>query len=473
MTEYKEHSGGIRHRSLYIGLLYNLVIGVILAVVAWLIIMLCSYYVIGVHYVSPEMKADRRDGYLADLQTYVNERNIDLENSDEIGGWIRDNPFVYLLIYTGEDGSSYSPDEAMTSSSKARLSELAGSRIDDSLNREELIAAATANGYYQISLADGTVVACIAEYTENLYYSTFGLISFLVAILTFVLVLVRYIRVVIERIKRFESDVTIVSEIDMGYEIISEGQDEIATLSGKVETMRRTMLDNIKSEQEAREANTELITSISHDIRTPLTILMGYIEMMKEHGGSDEVMQSYISATESTAVRLKNLSDDMFKYSLAFGDTKKSVKLEEYDFLTLNDQLFAEHFLLMRERGYDIRVELTGEEIPEGATVRTDPPNLIRIIDNVFSNLAKYADTDYPIEFTLHYDGAYITFMCRNKIRTNTEGAESNGIGLKSCVRLAPLVAERFEYEKSGDYFISRLVMKLKRPDVVELTPDL
>ena len=468
MTDYKEKRRVRGHRSLYLGLLYNIVIGFVLAVIIFGIIYLPALYVIDKHYTTPHMQMERRNAYLINLQDYVDRHEISMATSDEIGEWVRENPYVYLLVYkkvSYVEMTSHSPTESIRPNERDKLSEHAGSRIDDSISRDQLIADARANGFKQIDLVDGSVIVAINEYTENLYNVMFFITSILAAIITFVLVLVRYIRVLIERIKRFEGDVTIVSEVDMGYEIISEGKDEISNLSTRVEGMRRTMLDHIKSEQEAREANTELITSISHDIRTPLTVLMGYIEMMKEHAGSDEIMQSYIDASENTAMRLKHLSDDMFKYSLAFGDTKKSIKLEQYDLITLNEQLFSEHFLLMRENGYDIRAEVTGDEIKEGTTVYTDAPNLMRIVDNVFSNLRKYADKDHPIVFTMHAEGSAMVLECRNKIRTDTEGAESNGIGLKTCVRLGSLVAKKFEYKSDGEFFVCRLVLNIKLPE--------
>lgn len=467
MTDYKERVRGRGHRSLYLGLLYNIVIGFVLAILVFCMIYIPAWYVISHHYTSAEMQMARRSEYLSSLQKYVVNHNITKDTWDEIAGWVGDNPYVFLLVYkSGQntEAASHSFVDVLRPGEKDRLGYFPGSRIGESLDLEELTAAAQNNGFTNISLNNGTIIVAISEYTENLYYGIFIITSVLASLMTFVLALVRYIRVLIERIKRFEGDVTIVSEFNMDYEIVSEGRDEIAKLSTNVERMRRTMLDHVKNEQEAREANTELITSISHDIRTPLTVLMGYIEMMKDQVGEDDVMRSYIDATENTALRLKNLSDDMFKYSLAFGDTKKSVKLEEYDFIMLNEQLFSEHFLLMRENGYDIRVETCGEEIKEGTTVRTDASNLMRIVDNIFSNLQKYADKAHPILFTMRAEGRAMLLECRNKIRTDTEGAESNGIGLKTCVRLGSLVAKKFEYKTDGEYFVCRLVLDIKPP---------
>ena len=455
MTEYKEQSNIPKQRSLYVGLLYNIARGLIFAIVGWLLVMITSYYFIAVNYTTPERQAERHADYIVDLQSFVNENNIDEENSVEIADWVRNNPYVYLIIY-------YDNTSAQESGS-TKPSEFTGSRIDESIDRAALVEAAVSRGYHKILLADNVqVTVALAEYTENLYYTTFNVVSVAAAMLIFTMSLVQYIRVIIDRIKRFESDVTIVSEIDMGYQIVSEGEDEISTLSGKVEQMRQRMLSHIKSEQEARETNAELLSSISHDIRTPLTVLMGYIEMMKEHGEQDELMTSYISATESTALRLKQLSDDMFRFSLAFGDTEKLVNLEEYDARTLFEQLFAEHFVLMREMGYDIRLERVSEELKEGSIIRTDAPNLMRIVDNVFSNLRKYADKDKPIVFSYEVRGDRLIFECKNSILVNDEKAESHGIGLKTCKRLGSLIADKFEYAVEGDLFISRLYVPLR-----------
>ena len=455
MTEYKEQSNIPKQRSLYVGLLYTIARGLIFAILGWLVVMLTSYYFIAVNYTTPEKQADRHAEYIVDLQSFVNENSIDEENSAEIADWVRKNPYVYLIIYydnlSGQDSSSTKP------------SEFTGSRIDESIDRAALVEAAVSRGYNMIHLADDTqVTVALTEYTENLYYTAFNVISLAAAMLIFTMSLVQYIRVIIDRIKRFESDVTIVSEIDMNYEIVSEGDDEISTLSSKVEQMRKRMLSHIKSEQEARENNTELLSSISHDIRTPLTVLMGYIEMMKEHSEQDELMSSYISATESTALRLKQLSDDMFRFSLAFGDAEKLVNLEEYDARTLFEQLFAEHYVLMQEMGYDIRLERVGEELNEGSIIRTDAPNLMRIIDNVFSNLRKYADKDKPIVFSYNINSNRLIFKCTNTVRRDDEKAESHGIGLKTCVRLGSLVAEGFEYKLSGDEFTCALTIAIR-----------
>ncbi len=363
-----------------------------------------------------------------------------------------------------EDDKEDEDDNKENGGGGTNIGDVIGGFTESRPSRDELIAAAQANGLHEIEMVDGTIFVSLTEYSQTLYFELSRLFSLVLAALALAIVLINYFRIIIRRIKRLENDVNIVSHEDMNHIIVGKGNDELTNLSKNVEVMRNTMLLNLKSEQEAREANTELITSISHDIRTPLTVLMGYVEMMKNHDGIDETMQRYVSATETTAQRLKQLSDDMFRYSLAFGDAKKGISLEEYDAKTLLEQLFSEHILLLREQGFEIKNEQLGEGLKEGSTVRTDAQNLMRIVDNIFSNLRKYADKDEPISITISNTDDELRVEFVNRIRTDGEVAESNGIGLKTCARLASLIAKKFEYQRKGELFMSCLTLNINDP---------
>lgn len=476
MTDYKElpRRFSSRSRSLYLGLLKNVVFGTLLGVIVFFLIFITSIIIVNEVYLTDTATMSRQYEHLEDLERQMQMEPTDDTDQDMAAEWIRNNPYVFLLVYYKSDVSPTVfipvPD---TPDSGYRVSEYIGARIDETVAHDQLVKEATEGGYYRMETAGGEVIVAMHEYTEYYHYSTWGSISIVAAVVTFLLVLVNYVRKIIERIKRFESDVTIVSEIDMGYEIMDEGADEITRLSENVDRMRRRMLDHIKSEQEAREANNELITSISHDIRTPLTVLMGYIEMMKEHETEDAVMQSYIAATENTALRLKQLSEDMFKYSLAFGDTNTMITMEEYDAFTLFEQLLSEHIVLMREMGYDVQTVHDGDAMPDGSVVVTDAQNLMRIVDNIFSNLRKYADPGHPILITMEVKGNKMVLECQNKIKLDTDGAESNGIGLKTCARLASIVADSFKYGREGDYFSCVLTLHFRQKSVLDAeVPD-
>ncbi len=499
------------------GLIVNIVIGLAVAVFIYLSLTVVTNYYINHNYLSKANQQKRRDEYLADLQGFVTSRQLTFEEADRISEWARSQKYVYLLVQKddmllypsdpeadedkkpgeevggegdegeipggesggagegegNEDESGEGGEEGNTDKNESNggnggnggggsdFSDVLGSLTENRPSREELIAEAQANGLHEIELADGTLMVALTEYTQTLYIEISRLLNLFVAALALSIIIINYLRIIIKRIKRLESDVSIVSHENVNHKIVCRGRDEITSLSSNVEIMRNTMLENLKNEQEAREANNELITAISHDLRTPLTVLMGYVEMMKNHGGTDAEMKKYISATENTAQRLKQLSDDMLRYSLAFGDAKKSITLEEYDAQTLMGQLFSEHILLMEEKGYSFKISTDGHPLKENSTVHTDAQNLMRIVDNIFSNLHKYADKGEPIELNYYNVDGIFAVEFKNKIRGDGEIPESNGIGLKTCVRLASLIAESFEYEKTEDSFACRLAIRV------------
>ena len=444
--------------SLYLGLIGAIVLGALLAIVAYVCVRATSNYIISSFYITEDGKNSRETAYLESLQRFCDNNDISSTDTDKIKKWARDNRYVYLLVY--KDDQLFFESEINDGSNLDEDISFIGDIVSHP-DREELLATAEKNGLHELSVSDGMLFASVSEFTELLYYDLANIGSLIIAVTILSLSLIFYVSRIIARIKRLENDVAKVASGDMSHTISSDGKDEIATLSSNVENMRISIIDKLRIEREAIAANNELITSMSHDIRTPLTVLLGYLDMMKDYDGTDEVLRGYVAASENTAMRLKHLSDDMFKYSLAFGGSEGGIRLEEYDAKTLFEQLLAEHILLMNENGFKMTFDFD-EELREGEySVYTDAPNLMRIIDNLFSNLSKYADKEYPIILSVKIRENSLTVELRNRISINTDAAESNGIGLKTCKRLSTLVAEGFEYFDDGEYFTTKISLKL------------
>lgn len=457
MTNTKDAEKVKKTQSLYVGLLLAIVSAIFIAASIYIIIRFASTIVISKYFASDESKKGRIEEYVSDLQDFVDERVDTSEDTDLIEEWIRRNRYVYLLVY--KEGELFFSSDNGADGTLPPIG--TGGITVEYPDREELLKYAEENGQHLITLGDGTpLFASVAEYTEYLYYDLANLFSFTAAMIALSIVIINYFRKVIVRIKHLAVQVTAVSSGDMNSPIISEGQDEISKLSRDVDNMRASILEKVQREREARDANTELITSISHDIRTPLTVLLGYIDVMKSYT-NDEIMQTYVAASEKTAMRLKQLSDDMFKYSIAFGNPEENMKLELYDAETLVGQMLSEHILLLEENGYAVETIDEQTSFGDGAMVYTDAEYLMRIVDNIFSNIYKYADQDEKIFIKISRHGETLSFSITNKIKKNKEDVESNGIGLKTCMRLAEYVAEDFSFEESSDEFVAKLSLKI------------
>ena len=468
-------------------------------------------------YLSEEKKSERAETYVKELQKYVTDNGLSCDDTKEISKWAQGYKYLYVLIYKDDkllfesgryeeekapemgenkenaDDAQVNPGEnqapgADTDTQKpdgeddvspdmdgasAETEGVSGSEgVDKSEtqdsgkypnsgitvrtpSREELIAEAVAGGSHPIVASDGVLLASMVDYTEYLYYDVFNIVSILLGFLGFWLVMWFYFFELTRRITRLGREVTAVADGDMTRSITAEGEDEITRLCTDVEYMRSSMLENIEKERAALEANRELITAMSHDIRTPLTVLLGYLDIMKLNAPEGD-MQQYIEASERTALRLKKMSDDMFGYFLVYGGGIE-VSEQECDARTLADQMLTGHVFLLREQGYSIDFNFEGEDnsFLSDTVVVTDPPQLMRIVDNIFSNVMKYADPEKPVTVFVGADVDEMTIKVTNYVRPNPDEAQKNGIGLRSCMKLANAMDVRFSSAEEDGVFKS------------------
>ena len=428
-------------------------------------------------YTSEENKAEREQSYLKDLQRFIEENDVSLNDTSKISDWVRANRYVYLLIskegeiyFTSDDATdeddkeTTDPDEnegegVTGEGEREEEDENSGGVTVKYPSREELLEYAKANEMHLIDFGDGPAAASFAEFTEYLYYDVANIATLVIAFAILLSIMLLYIRRVTGRILDLGEDVNAVAAGNTASVISVSGKDEIATLAANVENMRSSMVENYEKEKAALNANSELITSMSHDIRTPLTVLLGYLDIMRASADGNEEMQAYIKAAESTALRLKRLSDDMFSYLLVFGNPQSQPELEGYNADTLIGQMLSEHVLLIGESGYKVDLSSIDEPSLVGKTVRTDPQSLVRIFDNAFSNLYKYADKENPIKISISAGACNVIIEISNHIRRDGERVESNGIGLRTCKKLAEQIGAGFEFGGDGVTYSVKLTL--------------
>ena len=487
--------GSPRVFSLYFGLVGSILIGAFLATMIFMTTRAAADYYINNVYLSEENKKAREEDYLEDLRQYILENNITAADSDKFQAWIDENRYVFLSVSSGneliyssiivnpelppeEDGEDELPEEGGVvdpenpdSENPEKPGEENGGKDNDNIGgilsgptREEIldkVGNIIGSDPINIEYEDGkkeTFLVKIYDYSEYFQRDILNVLCFVVSMIVLATVIVEHFGRIIVRINRLQYDVKEVAEGHLEYPIVATGFDEITRLAYDVENMRTSMLENIEKEREALQMNTELITSMSHDIRTPLTVLMGYVDIMKSDLPPEE-MREYVLASEKTVHRLKQLSDDMFKYFRAFGKGAEGITMEEYDAATLFEQLLTEHVLLLTESGYDVKFDIS--ELLEGNyIVRTDAPHMTRIIDNIFSNLYKYADMEREVYITGKKVDDTAVFEFKNTTKINS-GAESSKVGLKTCKRLSEYILNSFDYGDEDGTFTLTFSMKL------------
>ena len=490
MTEFLKKIFFVRFHSLKLSMLYALFISISVAVGTFFLVEWIGESYIQKEYLKEESRVQREAGYLEDLQNYVDQKKLISTDTEELSAWVSGKGYLYVMIYKDDqlvlDSDSAENFEQNVDSGAQDTGIEGGEQLPDGAEngegvsgdssgitvtfptREDLIAYAKEKGTYPIEMCDGVpLLVSMVDYTEYLYYDMINISSLVISAIVLTAIIMIYFAGITGRMTRLGKNVARVALGDMNHEIKVDrrlGRDEITDLATNVENMRLAMLENIEKERVAINSNTELITSMSHDIRTPLTVLLGYIDIMKTRN-NDGKMQEYLAASESCALRLKTMSDDMFNYFAVFGGGVESCIMEEYDAPTLIEQVFLEKILLLREQGYTVDIPML-ENIQvhlKGIIVTTNIAKLMRITDNIFSNITKYADKSHPVSIKGAMEGDKLIAIFVNKSSQNANKTESNGIGLRTCKKLAELLNIDFYCKEEKGYFHTTLVLRVRR----------
>lgn len=212
----------------------------------------------------------------------------------------------------------------------------------------------------------------------------------------------------------------------MDYEIPIEGNNELTELAESINFLAKTERELQLKETLLREEREGLIRALSHDIRTPLTVIRSYSEYMQSREDiSSKEFRVYIDLMQQKAGQIKELTDRL----LNGGRTLE--KFENGRFLM--EQLAAEWEMILEEE-FLCSVDL--EECPVFSG-EFDIQELRRIFDNLASNVKKYANPEKTVFLKIYENENNLLIAQRNETKQNTSSVESNGIGLKSIRKIA------------------------------------
>lgn len=249
----------------------------------------------------------------------------------------------------------------------------------------------------------------------------------------FAVVLLLLIRRKTSYIGVLNRQLTVMAGGDLSQPMVLRGNDELTALARDMDHMRLSFIERLENESAMRKANADLVTSMSHDLRTPLTSLLGYLDILDlGRYATEEEMRRYIRSTRAKAYQIKELTDKLFEYALVYGAQDTPAQLETLDAIPLLLQFLEDGAMQLGLCGMTLE-----PTVPEAsAMIRADPQDLRRVFDNLFANLRKYADPAVPVKADIQVDESSVRLTLRNQIAPRRAEAESSGVGLKSCERL-------------------------------------
>lgn len=177
-----------------------------------------------------------------------------------------------------------------------------------------------------------------------------------------------------------------ISEGDLNIQVEVEGDDEFAMMAASLNRMEADIRELMDKERESERTKNELITNVAHDLRTPLTSIIGYLELLSRGMPMEEEMrQKYIDIAYTKAKRLEKLIEDLFGFT-KMNCGKIAMHVGRVDIVKLLGQLLEEFYPSFADKG--LTYELTSN-VPS-LEITADGNLLARLFDNLINNAIKY-----------------------------------------------------------------------------------
>ena len=253
------------------------------------------------------------------------------------------------------------------------------------------------------------------------------------------------------------------------------GQLEAAVSINKIgDGLDRAVEESVKNER----LKTDLITNVSHDIKTPLTSIINYVDLLKREDFEDPKIRNYLQVLEEKAYRLKTLTEDVVEASkVSSGNI--SLEMMNLNLVELVNQTSAEFEEKFEARNLKMIMNLPAEP----ATIYADGRRMWRVLANVFNNAAKYAMEGSRVYVDLVQTGEEVQLTIKNVseqplnisadelterfIRGDvSRSTEGSGLGLSIAQNLTKLQGGKFELYLDGDLF--KVLIRFPAPKETE-----
>lgn len=363
--------------------------------------------------------SDNVEAYSINIENQLIDQNVSINDVAKMDEILGTSEIYSVSIY------NYDSNELITGSWATILDNLL---IESTVFGSE--TTYSIETYYRIiDLKDGTIKLYIDTYALAKTIMPYIIFSLIVSIIIFIVPTILFIKRKMELIINLKDEVTIMSQGDLEHQISVQGHDEIAELSKQIDNLRITLRDNFLTEETNRRANYDLVTALSHDLRTPLTSLRGYLEIIRlKKYKNDEQYNNYLNNSIDKVNQINELANKMFEYFLVFSKEQDS-ELTKISLGVIYEYI-VENIMALEESGFKVSKEINYDDIYIHGNINL----LKRIYNNIFSNISKYADNKEPIfiELVVNGDKKNIEFRAKNTKKHLINYIESNQIGLKS-----------------------------------------
>ncbi|MNO29634.1 Alkaline phosphatase synthesis sensor protein PhoR [compost metagenome] len=211
-------------------------------------------------------------------------------------------------------------------------------------------------------------------------------------------------------LRSITNSVQAIADGDLSTQIAISRTDELGTLAQNINTMADKLQAAIEEERASAKAKNDLITGVSHDLRTPLTSVLGFLEYIEKDRYDNELeLRHYVKIAYDKSLTLKKLIDDLFEYTRV-SDTSLPLQLQPVDLGKLLEQLVEEFAPVLEQADMSYRIHTDKEPL----LILGSPDELVRLYENLFTNAVRYGKDGKLLDIYVQRREERVVAVCTN-----------------------------------------------------------
>lgn len=337
-------------------------------------------------------------------------------------------------------------------------------------NHSFLRSLVLVDGLYRLAdsvkKSEKTEIVVMATLIGGIVISGTGIGSLLVLVVT-----IMTVPKLLKQYREIKTGVKEVKEGNTSWKIPVMSQTDLGRLASDINDISTAIEIAVENELKHQKMKTDLISNVSHDLKTPLTSMISYVDLLKREGPSSENAGEYIRILDEKTRRLKSLTENLFEAAKA-SSGELPVNLMEIEMSALVNQAVAELEEILDKNNLEIIRTIPEED----TTVIADGQLLWRVIENLLTNVSKYAVHGSRVYIDLSADDGKTMLEIKNMsadqlnitveelMERFTRGDESrntegSGLGLGIARDLTELMGGTFEISIDGDLFKAKVTL--------------
>ena len=425
-----------------------LFLGFLVACIIFTVLSVLGNEVLDEYFASSDFIYNAETPYIEELRSYVQKLNIQATDTTRLGEWAHKKGIGHFTI---------SRERVLLYDSAYSDTVILGQAEAEMLHYNWQY-------FHTVTFADGEADVYIYKNYETKYYILLYTLAGILSVAVWMIFFVFGISKEVRYIQQLSHSVTQIGMGRLNSEISVKGEDELGNLARGLNQMRLSLIEKENTERELKSAQDKLVLGMAHDLRTPLTGLMTYLEIAKKQENLEDCAR-YVDKAFTKTAQIRELSNQLFEFLLI--SSKQPMQMEQPEDLeyALGEYL-SELCGLLETDGFRVHIDkLCWKSVQ--IQICTDYAG--RIINNLLSNIKKYGDPSVPLELSVKYSPSHVSITVRNKSMRSDQYVQGTGIGVKNIYTMMTQMNGNSSVQVEADYYSITLSFPIVKVEAIEL----